>query len=332
MHNSSPPYRQNGYPSHGGTPNQNQYYNNQHQQQQFSSNYPQQGYQQPPFRGNHGQHRGGHLQQSPPDRRFSGPGPQNFSSPQRGRGGHFNNLQWTASNSKRGGPQGQNFQGSHPNSIHTSPSLSHQASRDSIEPAVEESDNPFRPSKDLQVEDEQREAKSGLSGKHQGNNQQKDASKISFALKSKAPPSAPAKAPPDFNSKAKGPLRPPTDLKDRPPPPSHPKGRYDIPERRDDRRGNKPFDRRNDFQEDKRPQHGRPPYPNSAQHHNDRRPTRSRSPPSKKVKHDAKPRPTLPPEMATSESIYYRKPGNESVVGAGTYGKVFKAIHIYTKD
>ena len=36
--------------------------------------------------------------------------------------------------------------------------------------------------------------------------------------------------------------------------------------------------------------------------------------------------------MAASDSIYYRKPGNESVVGAGTYGKVFKAIHIYTKD
>lgn len=36
--------------------------------------------------------------------------------------------------------------------------------------------------------------------------------------------------------------------------------------------------------------------------------------------------------MEASDSIYYRKPGNESVIGAGTYGKVFKAIHIYTKD
>ena len=35
--------------------------------------------------------------------------------------------------------------------------------------------------------------------------------------------------------------------------------------------------------------------------------------------------------MAASDSVYYRKPGNESVVGAGTYGKVFKAIHIFTK-
>ncbi|KAJ6272497.1 kinase-like domain-containing protein [Bipolaris maydis] len=45
-----------------------------------------------------------------------------------------------------------------------------------------------------------------------------------------------------------------------------------------------------------------------------------------------KPRPTLAPEHAASESVYYRKPGNESVVGSGTYGKVFKGVHVYTKD
>ena len=45
-----------------------------------------------------------------------------------------------------------------------------------------------------------------------------------------------------------------------------------------------------------------------------------------------KARPTLAPEHAASESVYYRKPGNESVVGSGTYGKVFKGIHVYTKD
>ena len=44
-----------------------------------------------------------------------------------------------------------------------------------------------------------------------------------------------------------------------------------------------------------------------------------------------KPRATLPQEFAESTSVYYRKPGNESVVGSGTYGKVFKAIHVYTK-
>ncbi|PNS16477.1 CTD kinase subunit alpha [Sphaceloma murrayae] len=45
-----------------------------------------------------------------------------------------------------------------------------------------------------------------------------------------------------------------------------------------------------------------------------------------------KPRPELDPEHVNSESVYYRKDGNESVVGSGTYGKVYKAIHVYTKN
>lgn len=52
----------------------------------------------------------------------------------------------------------------------------------------------------------------------------------------------------------------------------------------------------------------------------------------KKTMRRQKPRPTLPTEFSTSDSVYFRKPGNESVVGSGTYGKVFKAIHIYTKS
>lgn len=44
------------------------------------------------------------------------------------------------------------------------------------------------------------------------------------------------------------------------------------------------------------------------------------------------PRPALSEEHAQSTSVYFRKPGNESVIGAGTYGKVFKAIHVYTKE
>ncbi|KAF1994136.1 Pkinase-domain-containing protein [Amniculicola lignicola CBS 123094] len=45
-----------------------------------------------------------------------------------------------------------------------------------------------------------------------------------------------------------------------------------------------------------------------------------------------KPRPTLSADFKASDSVYYRKPGNESVVGSGTYGKVFKGVHVYTKD
>lgn len=44
------------------------------------------------------------------------------------------------------------------------------------------------------------------------------------------------------------------------------------------------------------------------------------------------PRPTLPADFAASDSVYYRKPGNESVVGSGTYGKVFRAVHVYTGE
>ncbi|KJR81135.1 uncharacterized protein SPSK_04817 [Sporothrix schenckii 1099-18] len=51
----------------------------------------------------------------------------------------------------------------------------------------------------------------------------------------------------------------------------------------------------------------------------------------KQIIRHPKPRPTLPEDLAASDSVYYRKPGNESVVGSGTYGKVFKAVHVYTK-
>jgi CTD kinase subunit alpha len=40
----------------------------------------------------------------------------------------------------------------------------------------------------------------------------------------------------------------------------------------------------------------------------------------------------LSSEHFASDSVYFRKPGNESVVGSGTYGKVFKGVHVYTKD
>ena len=43
-------------------------------------------------------------------------------------------------------------------------------------------------------------------------------------------------------------------------------------------------------------------------------------------------RPKLDPEKAISKSVYFRKPGDESVVGSGTYGKVFKGLNVYTKN
>ncbi|KAI0865725.1 kinase-like domain-containing protein [Xylaria cubensis] len=50
-----------------------------------------------------------------------------------------------------------------------------------------------------------------------------------------------------------------------------------------------------------------------------------------KTRRKLKPKPPLDPELAKSVSVYFRKPGNESVIGSGTYGKVFKGRHVYTK-
>ncbi len=317
MHNSSPPYRQNSFSGPGGMNNPNPYYQN--QQSYYRGN--QQGYQQS-YRGGRGQGpRGGHFQQ---DQRINGPtGPRG-----RGRGGHYNNLQWTPPDAKEIIPQDES-----PRDNHTpkSPGHGRTLSQDGREAAPIEEENPFRPSKELQAEDQGHIRVNNNAQKTHGNDQPPSgpaASKFSFAFKSKAPPQAPAKPSADLD-KPKGPFQPP---ENRPPvqPPSGPKNQ------------NKHFDRReaerqaNRAPQDRKlppPQHDRRP-PNDAprQPQNDRRPDRSRSPPAKKQKKEVKSRPTLSPEFAQSESIYYRKPGNESVVGAGTYGKVFKAIHIYTKD
>jgi len=45
-----------------------------------------------------------------------------------------------------------------------------------------------------------------------------------------------------------------------------------------------------------------------------------------------KARPELSEDHRTSDSVYYRKTGNDSVVGSGTYGKVYKALHVYSKE
>lgn len=44
-----------------------------------------------------------------------------------------------------------------------------------------------------------------------------------------------------------------------------------------------------------------------------------------------KEKPKLPEDLARSKSVFFRRPGNESVVGSGTYGKVFKGVNVYTK-
>ncbi|KAI2633905.1 hypothetical protein GGS21DRAFT_118660 [Xylaria nigripes] len=70
-----------------------------------------------------------------------------------------------------------------------------------------------------------------------------------------------------------------------------------------------------------------------AEYHNRRapQPEQPRTRKVMKTRRKLKPKPPLDPELAQSVSVYFRKPGNESVIGSGTYGKVFKGKHVYTK-
>ncbi|KAI0471956.1 Pkinase-domain-containing protein [Xylariaceae sp. FL0804] len=69
-----------------------------------------------------------------------------------------------------------------------------------------------------------------------------------------------------------------------------------------------------------------PPEPQHTRHPPE--PPRTRK--VKKIRRRLLPKPKLDPELAKSDSVYFRKPGNESVIGSGTYGKVFKGRHVYT--
>lgn len=334
MNGYSPPFRQNSYPQ--ASP-QGHYYNS----QQGSYNGPPQqiqpGYQTSPY---HGGYQGNHYQ--PPDRRFSGSGPPAYRAapqPVRGRGGHFQNLQWTAKNQNT-----QNQQNTH------------QTNQTKDPAAADDEDNPFRPSKDLQVEDQSiNDAKTVPADRQSsGTSQSKESSKFSFAFKAKPAAPAPSKPVPDLAQKLKEPPRreqlldPP---KSKAPPPVS--SRDPQPRTREDPRYDPRYDRRSErrereyrdeyrarderYERDRRDDHRgrykdeRKPAPDAVR---PRARERSPEPPAKvtKVMKRLKPRHTLPPEFAESTSVYYRKPGNESVIGSGTYGKVFKAIHVYTKN
>lgn len=234
-------------------------------------------------------------------------------------------------------------------------------------------DNPFRPSKDLQVEDQSGkddDFQNGVSpGKKMmppsrlsvGTSQTKESSKFSFAFKSKAAPPSAAKPVPDLAQKLKEPTKreglldnskskaaPITASRE----PIQSRLRSERTESRSERREDRrDRDYRDDYSDERRLRDDR--YLET--HHREQRRLeyrddrrnerferdqkrdreRERSPEvrmEKKVIKRLKPPPTLPLELAESTSVYYRKPGNESVVGSGTYGKVFKAIHVYTKQ
>jgi CTD kinase subunit alpha len=290
----------------------------------------------------------------PQDRRFSGgsagpPGPpagRGAIAPTRGRGGFFQNLHWNANGNNRGGKATENQQRNPP------PPPPPQSAPLSPKNETEEDDeNPFRPSKDFRVEDQgskdahdaSRGADKTSDRDNTAGSQSKESSKFSFAFKAKpAPPSAAKPPVPDLTQKMKEPPPPPRkDVfqennrkrmpRDELPPPRH---RDRRPDAWDDRRGEY---RERDY-EHRRP-HERWDHPERMDRRHDPRMGKEPRPREKviekrlvkKIMKRPRQKPRLEAEFKASDSVYFRKGGNESVVGSGTYGKVYKGIHVFTK-
>ena len=230
-----------------------------------------------------------------------------------------------------------------------------------------EEDNPFRPPKDLRVEDQgfkdtgsvattDPDAAQTATMQHAATepspSQTREAAMFSFAFNANPPPTSTTKPPvPDLAQKMKDPPLP-TSKKENPmdaakSKPSQPTS-YSPPREPYAKRGDRRHDpwTERDRREREYDQRYRDDRRYEREYRDDRRDPRyerrserevrrERTPEVKIVKKTlkrVKPKPTLPDEWAASDSVYYRKPGNESVIGSGTYGKVFKAIHVYTRN
>lgn len=266
-------------------------------------------------------------------------GNNNFNS--RGRGGRGGNqYQWNNSGNQQGAGRGQhhgsgNVTPQH-NSQHASPQQqyppqpqyagSHDGNTQPVEEEEEDADDLFRPSKELQVEDkdetkkkEEEQMPPPTRPTPTGPQGQQNSSKFSFAFKASSK-NTPAHPKPEISQKLNAAPSKPTEKPRAPSTSRIPIEPSHVPDRPRGPSGRPiptepAYSRRQDFRE----QH--PPQP---------------KPPAfrkvKKTLRRPKPRPQLPEDLKKSDSVYYRKPGNESVVGSGTYGKVFKAVHVYTKN
>jgi CTD kinase subunit alpha len=262
--------------------------------------YPQQS-----FRGGRGSFRGNNFNQR------GGRGDHRG-----GRGGHFGNPHWNSSVAPGGMGRGQHGSPGNVTPQHASPQQPYppQQGSNSGTPQYnnqqeeeEDAEDLFRPSKELRVEDKEESKKKD--DDHMpppnrppptGPQNQQNSSKFSFAFKgpSKTTPTAPK---PEISQKLNA--APVRTVQTSPDKPRGPNSRG-IP--------TEPASaRRQDFRTE-------PPPPTTRK--------------VKKIMKRVKPRPQLTDDFKKSDSVYYRKPGNESVVGSGTYGKVFKAIHVYTKS
>jgi len=254
-----------------------------------------------------------------PSRQFSSqPSHSGAQTPQRGgtsiRGGrgHFANLSWTPSEGRRGGHLVQPG-----DKLQETPAAARSSQQKDTDP--EDADNPFRPPADLRAEDESTKKKKkptqaspvgatappattvAKAVEQKEADIEKQKNKISFSIKGHAAKQVASSDKGSMTSKAEtSPL-----MSKRTVAPISPLVQSTLP-KSSNYIGNTRI-------ESVKPQ----PSP----------PLVKREIVRKKR---LKARPTLSDEFVASESVYYRKTGNESVIGSGTYGKVYKAIHVYT--
>ncbi|KAK3898741.1 kinase-like domain-containing protein [Staphylotrichum tortipilum] len=332
-------------------------WNNQPQfspQGQFSPPYAQNNY--GPPTGPQGHYHGGQAH-SPPYAP-TGPSSQYPTGPYRGghRGGSFRGHQFNGRGGLRGGfkstqwnPQGSNGRTGASEDSDLAHATAHQSPGSHVETASEkgdtamtDSDNPFRPSKELQVEDSSKDEQPKddkmappAPRPPPTGPQSTTPNKFSFSMKNAAKPvvaaprpeisskfnAAPASREPPTKNAAPASREPPTKPAAQKAPPTRPERDRGIPR-------NAPTEPAS-----ARPRPGVPTGPSDR-----RQPEPSRQPDAaprtrkvKKVVKRLKEKPVLPSDLAASKSVFFRKPGNESVVGSGTYGKVFKGLNVYTK-
>ncbi|KAH6640938.1 hypothetical protein F5144DRAFT_117130 [Chaetomium tenue] len=315
---------------------------------QFSPTYPHNNY--GPPTGPQGHYHSGQAQ-SPPYAP-TGPAAQYPSGPRGShRGGSFRGSQFSARGGLRGGfkstqwhPQGNDGrgqpdpgEGSDPShaTTHRSPVNHTEAPVEKGDASAANSDNPFRPSKDLQVEDtskeeESKEDKTPALGRAPPTGPQSTTpNKFSFSMKNAAKPAVAAPRP-EISSKfnaAPASREPPTKPAAQKAPPTR-------PERDRERDRDRGFPK--NAPTEPASARSRPGVPTGPSDRRAPEPPRQPDPTPrtrkvKKIVKRLKEKPTLPADLAASKSVFFRKPGNESVVGSGTYGKVFKGLNVYTK-
>ncbi|KAK4189665.1 hypothetical protein QBC35DRAFT_134167 [Podospora australis] len=292
-----------------------------------------------------GQYRGGHR---------GGHGAYRGNQFNHGRGGmrpNFkNSSQWNTNSANTG----RSPDPSHGSNNH-SPAPQDKPSEPNDTP-MPDADNAYRPPKELQVEDktskeeqpnEDKTANPLLGRAPPTGPQSQTSNKFSFSMKNASKPAV-AGPRPEISSKfnaAAAPRDPPPNPLQKAPPTRPERDRSRFPKNAPTEPASaraRPIDRRPPPEPRRGPESRREPEPRreaeprkEPESRRGPEPSRQADPTPrtrrvKKILKRLKEKPKLPPDLAQSKSVYFRKPGNESVVGSGTYGKVFKGLNVYT--